>query len=84
VLALLNHGDTRMAARKMGIEAEEIETLRQTINEAEGDMVVMFGGTLSVAARAIIAQMPHTRHRGACCCILCRSTITASACMIWD
>lgn len=60
VLALLNHGDTRMAARKMGIEAEEIETLRQTINEAEGDVVVMFGGTLSVAARAVIAQMPHT------------------------
>ncbi len=55
-LALLNQGDTHLIARKMGVEASEIETLRQTIHEAEGDVVIMFGGELSVAARAIVAQ----------------------------
>src|SRR5438067_9386309 len=59
VLALVNANDELMAARKMDVEAAEIEAVRKTITETEGDVVIMFGGELSAAAQAVIAQMPY-------------------------
>ena len=60
VLALADATQDELSARKMGVEAGEIETLRRTINETQGDLVVMFGGELSAAAQAIMAQLPYT------------------------
>ncbi|HZE64091.1 MAG TPA: molybdopterin-dependent oxidoreductase [Pyrinomonadaceae bacterium] len=45
------------AAQKLGIEANELAVLRQTITETEGDLVIMFGGELDVAAQIVIAQL---------------------------
>jgi NADH-quinone oxidoreductase subunit G len=59
VLALANADDQLLAARKMDIEVTEIETARRTITETEGNVVIMFGGELSAAAQAVIAQMPY-------------------------
>src|SRR3989440_9214327 len=59
VLALVNANDELMAARKMDVEAAEIEAVRKTITETEGDVVIMFGGEISAAAQALIAQMPY-------------------------
>ncbi|HSP61808.1 MAG TPA: molybdopterin-dependent oxidoreductase, partial [Pyrinomonadaceae bacterium] len=60
VLALAGNADDALAARKMGVETAELETLRQTIGETQGDVVVMFGGELSAEAQAVVAQMPFT------------------------
>ena len=59
VLALADPAQNKLAARKMGVEASELETLRQTLNDTEGDIVIMFGGELSPAAQAIVAQLPY-------------------------
>lgn len=59
VLALAGAGDSRdLAARKMGIEAAEIDRLRQTIDETGGDMIIMFAPSLSAAAQSVLAQLP--------------------------
>src|SRR5207249_707622 len=34
--------------------------LRKTIDEAQGDIVVMFGGELSAASQTVVAQLPYT------------------------
>ncbi len=60
VLALTSDADDSLAAGKMGVETRELETLRQTISELQGDVVVMFGGELNEAAQAIVAQMPYS------------------------
>jgi NADH-quinone oxidoreductase subunit G len=59
VLALANKSNSSGLA-KCGIEGEELHTLRQTIDDTEGDVVVMFAGELSAAAQAIVAQLPHS------------------------
>jgi len=48
-----------LAARKMGIEARELAEARATINQTQGDVVIMFGGELSPAAQTLVAQTPH-------------------------
>jgi NADH-quinone oxidoreductase subunit G len=60
VLALTSDADDALAARKMGVETRELEALRQTISESQGDVVVMFGGELNAEAQAIVAQMPYS------------------------
>jgi len=60
VLALSGNADDALAARKMGVEASELEALRQAISETQGDVVVMFGGELNAAAQAVVAQMPYS------------------------
>ena len=60
VLALANNSNDRLATQKLGIEASEFETLRQTIADTPGDLVIMFGGELSAAAQAIVAQLPYS------------------------
>jgi NADH-quinone oxidoreductase subunit G len=60
VLAIASNADDALAARKMGVETDELKTLRQTISDTQGDVVVMFGGELSPDAQAVVAQMPYT------------------------
>ncbi|MDQ5846515.1 MAG: molybdopterin-dependent oxidoreductase, partial [Acidobacteriota bacterium] len=59
VLALADKSNSSGPA-KCGIEGEELHTLRQTIDETQGDVVLMFGGELSAAAQALIAQLPYS------------------------
>ncbi len=60
VLALANATDARLGARKMGVDVAEIDAARKSINETQGDLVIMLGGELSAAAQACVAQMSHT------------------------
>ena len=59
VLALVDNGNISLAARKMGVDANELAAARRTITETQGDVVIMFGGELSPEAQTIIAQLPH-------------------------
>ncbi len=58
-LALANDFYDVLAAQKLGIETTELQTLRQTIADTQGDVVVMFGAELSSEAQAVMAQMPY-------------------------
>jgi NADH-quinone oxidoreductase subunit G len=58
VLALSNQANDQLATRKLGINTNELEQLRKVLNETAGDLVVMFGGELSGAAQAALAQLP--------------------------
>jgi NADH-quinone oxidoreductase subunit G len=59
LLALLDDSNDDLAARKLGVEARELESVRKAIADTEGDVVVMFGGELSADAQSIAAQLPH-------------------------
>jgi NADH-quinone oxidoreductase subunit G len=59
VLALADKSNSS-GPRKCGIAGEELHTLRQTIADTEGDVIVMFGGELSAAAQAVVAQLPYS------------------------
>jgi len=59
VLALAGNADDGLVARKMGVEADELEQLRTTIRETQGDVIFMFGGELSADAQAVVAQLPY-------------------------
>ena len=59
VLALADKSNSSGPA-KCGIEGEELHTLRQTIEDTTGDVIIMFGGELNAAAQTIIAQLPHS------------------------
>jgi NADH-quinone oxidoreductase subunit G len=52
-LALTSGDET--AIKKLGVEKEEIDVLKKTIDETEGDFIIMFGGDLSTDAQAILA-----------------------------
>ena len=58
-LALTDGANDELAARKMGVEAAELDALRRAIMETQGDVVVMFGGELSASAQAVMAQLPY-------------------------
>jgi len=59
VLALTDGANDELAARKMGVETAELDAVRRAISETQGDIVVMFGGELSAAAQAVMAQLPY-------------------------
>jgi len=59
LLALANAADVELATRKMGVDVAEIDDARKAITETQGDVVIMFGGELSAAAQAGVAQMSH-------------------------
>ena len=42
----------------MGVEASEFVTLKETLANTQGDVVIMFSGELSAAAQTILAQLP--------------------------
>jgi NADH-quinone oxidoreductase subunit G len=58
VLAFGTGDNDELAAQKMGIDVGEIVAARQTVYETQGDVVIMFGGEVSAAAQALIAQAP--------------------------
>ncbi|MDX6529918.1 MAG: NADH-quinone oxidoreductase subunit [Blastocatellia bacterium] len=60
VLALADSALDVLAARKMGVDASELDLARRAIAETQGDVVIMFGGELSAEAQMVLAQMPHT------------------------
>jgi NADH-quinone oxidoreductase subunit G len=60
VLGLANKSHEDLAAKQMGVGADAFETLRQTIADTEGDLVLMFGAELSDEAQTVIAQLPQT------------------------
>jgi NADH-quinone oxidoreductase subunit G len=60
VLALAAQGNSDLATRKMGIEQKILDAIYKTINETQGDLIIMFGGELSSAAQAVVAQLPYT------------------------
>ena len=59
VLALADRSNDPLAVRKMGVDASELDAARATINETQGDLIIMFGGELSAAAQTVVAQLPH-------------------------
>lgn len=60
VLALADQAQTDFAAGKLGVEASELNAVRKIINDTQGDIVIMFGGEVSRAAQALLAQLPYT------------------------
>lgn len=42
--------------KKLGIEMSELDRMMKTIDETEGDFVIMFGGDLSPEAQAVLAN----------------------------
>jgi NADH-quinone oxidoreductase subunit G len=58
VLALQSSNADETALLKMGVEAHEFAALHQTLSEAKGDLVIMFGGELGAASQTLLAQLP--------------------------
>ena len=56
IAALTDSENDAANAKKLGIEITELADLFKTIDETEGDFVVMFGGDLSVETQAILAN----------------------------
>ncbi|MEK7723387.1 MAG: 2Fe-2S iron-sulfur cluster-binding protein, partial [Acidobacteriota bacterium] len=56
VLALIDKKNKKAEAKKLGVDAAEIEKVRETIEATEGDFIIMFGGDLSAEAQAILAN----------------------------
>ena len=56
VSALTDSANDAVNLKKLGIKAKDLEDFNKTISETEGDIVVMFGGDLSPAAQAILAN----------------------------
>ncbi len=48
-------GGDKSAAKKAGIDAKEIDAIRKTIDETEGEFILMVGGELSANAQAALA-----------------------------
>ncbi|HXT61408.1 MAG TPA: molybdopterin-dependent oxidoreductase [Pyrinomonadaceae bacterium] len=58
VLAFATGDNDELSAKKMGIDVSEIARARDTINQTQGDLVIMFGGEVSAASQMLIAQSP--------------------------
>ena len=56
VAALVDSGNEAVNAKKLGIGVEELVDVFKTIDETEGDIIVMFGGDLSAESQAILAN----------------------------
>jgi predicted molibdopterin-dependent oxidoreductase YjgC len=51
VLGLADSAGTALAAGKLGVDPDEIDAIRKSIQDTQGDLIVMFGGELSAAAQ---------------------------------
>ena len=60
VLALQTPSQDGLAARKMGVEQGELATVRKSLTESQGDLVIMFSAELGAEAQAVVGQLPHT------------------------
>ncbi|MBC7795641.1 MAG: molybdopterin-dependent oxidoreductase, partial [Pyrinomonadaceae bacterium] len=58
LLALLGEIEVDAAAKKLGIEASEINVLRETVNQTKGKIVICLGDDLSAEILSIAAQLP--------------------------
>jgi NADH-quinone oxidoreductase subunit G len=58
VLALVTDADDASAAGKLGVDVAELQTLRASLSETQGDLVIMFADELSAAAQTALAQLP--------------------------
>ncbi|MCA1632102.1 MAG: molybdopterin-dependent oxidoreductase, partial [Acidobacteria bacterium] len=58
VFALADAGNVESSARKLGVEPNVLADARRAIEETAGDVVILFGGELSGAAQAVLAQLP--------------------------
>lgn len=56
VLALIDKKNKKAEAKKLGVDASEIEKIRETIAATEGNFIIMFGGDLSAEAQAVLAN----------------------------
>jgi NADH-quinone oxidoreductase subunit G len=59
-LALSDPAQNNLVAQKCGVAATELESLRETLSNTAGDVIIMFGGELSGAAQAAVAQLPQS------------------------
>jgi NADH-quinone oxidoreductase subunit G len=59
VLALASNSNDALTVQKLDIQANELQSLRETIAKTEGDLVIMFACELSAAAQAVVAQLPY-------------------------
>ncbi len=62
-LALADEGSAESAVKKLGVEAAELQTIRETVNKTTGDVVIILGDDLSAEALAVAAQLP-LHHEG--------------------
>ncbi|MEP6637039.1 MAG: molybdopterin-dependent oxidoreductase, partial [Acidobacteriota bacterium] len=58
VLALRDSANDTVVNRKMGTDQSALETVRQTIENTKGDLVIMFSVELGADAQAVLAQLP--------------------------
>ena len=54
-LAIFDKESDKSVASKLGIDAGEMDAFRKTVDETQGDLIVMFGNELSSEAQAVIA-----------------------------
>lgn len=59
VLALQTPSQDALVARKVGVEQGDLATLRQSLTESQGDLVIMFSAELGAEAQALVAQLPY-------------------------
>ncbi|MEP6946217.1 MAG: molybdopterin-dependent oxidoreductase [Acidobacteriota bacterium] len=54
-LSMTGAGHDHAAARKLGVDAAALASVRDTINATDGDVIIMFGCEISPDAQAVIA-----------------------------
>ncbi len=58
--ALVLASDDAGAIKKLGVDRSEIDAIKKTISETEGDFIISFGGDLSPETQAILATTAKT------------------------
>jgi NADH-quinone oxidoreductase subunit G len=59
-LALSGSDDDSLVVAQAGIQQNELENLRKTIAETQGDLIVMFGKEVGPDSQSLLAQLPHS------------------------
>src|SRR5262249_50952042 len=60
VLALLGSEDDSLVIEKAGVSQSDLDTLRKSISETRGDLIVMFGDGLSDEGQCLLGQLPYS------------------------
>src|SRR5262249_16695323 len=60
VLALLGSEDDSLVIEKAGVSQSDLDTLRKSISETRGDLIVMFGDRLSDEGQCLLGQLPYS------------------------
>lgn len=56
VIPALSENPDDAVLRKLGIDRREIDSLRKTVNETQGDLILIVGGELSQEAQAVLSN----------------------------